>query len=389
MPDDPVIVAGAGPGGLAAAVALHRVGIPVLLLERAPDVRAEGAGLTLQVNAMRMLAAIGMGELVAAAGEPLQMGAITTASGTVLSSMPLDDASERYGASGVAIHRGALARVLASALPAGILRCNSEATDVRADDEGVTVLLRDGTELRGRALVGADGIHSRVRASLWEQVPLRYAGYTCWRGVAPVARPLGEGAMSERWGRGLRFGIVPLSAHETYWFAVANAPPNGRDGDDVKSELRQRFAEFADPVPTLIDATAAEAILRNDIVDIAPLPRWTKGRVALLGDAAHAMTPNMGQGACQAIEDAVVLAHCLCTQDDVAVALVSYETRRKARAVRFVTRSRAFGRVGQWESAVARALRNTLTRLTPRSVMANAMDDVWRVDVPRLQASPS
>ena len=199
-----------------------------------------------------------------------------------------------------------------------------------------------------------------------------------------MARPLGEGVMSERWGRGRRFGIVPVDAHQTYWFCTENAPPDGRDGDDPHAELRERFADFAAPVDELVEATPAEAILRNDIVDIEPLPRWSEGRVALLGDAAHAMTPNMGQGACQAIEDAVVLAHCLSAHASVAAALADYEARRKPRARRFVTRSWTFGRAGQWENAVARALRDTLTRLTPRSTLARTMDGVWGVEVPSL-----
>lgn len=384
MHGDPVIIAGAGPGGLTAALALQRVGLPVLLLERAPSVRAVGAGLTLQVNAMRMLGAIGLREEVAAVGEPIRSGSVDTADGVQLSSLPMDELVDRYGTPGVSIHRGALSRVLADALPPGVLRCASHVAGFEADADGVTVRLQDGTELRGRALVGADGIHSQVRATLLGEVPLRYAGYTCWRGIAPVPRPLGAGVMSERWGRGRRFGIVPIDEHQTYWFSTANAPADGRDGPDVRAELLERFADFAAPVAALIEATPPEAILRNDIIDIEPLRRWSKGRVTLLGDAAHAMTPNMGQGACQAIEDAVVLAHRLAEQPDVEAALADYEARRKDRARSFVTRSWTFGRAGQWENVLARALRNTLTRLTPRSVMANTMDQVWGVEVPEL-----
>lgn len=385
--DEPVIIAGAGPGGLVAALALHHVGQPVLLLERAPEVRAAGAGLTLQVNAMRMLEAIGQREAVAAAGEPILSGSVDTAAGAELSSLPMGALVDRYGTSGVAIHRGALARVLSSALPPDVLRCDAEVEGYEADADGVSVRLRDGAELRGRALVGADGIHSCVRATMQGEVPLRYAGYTCWRGVAPVPRPLGAGVMSERWGRGRRFGIVPIDAERTYWFSTANAPADGHDGEDPRAELLERFAGFAEPVPALIEATPSEGILRNDIIDIEPLSRWTDGRVTLLGDAAHAMTPNMGQGACQAIEDAVVLAHCLVEHGEVATALAEYEARRKDRARHFVTRSWTLGRAGQWENALARALRNGLTRLTPRSVMASTLEEVWAVEVPSLPAA--
>ena len=383
---DPVVIVGAGPGGLVAAIALHRAGLPVRLLERAPEVRAAGAGLMLQINAMRMLASLDLAGPVAAAGEELVGATVATARGKVLSAASMVEAQDRHGAPGVAVHRAALSRVLADALPEGILSCSAEVVGLEQDEGGVDVRCVDGSRTRGRAVIGADGIHSRVRQAIIGDRPLRYAGYTCWRGVAPVSRPLGAGMMSERWGRGQRFGIVPICAEQTYWFATENAPPDGAHGADPRAELLARFSYFGAPVTDLLEATPGNEILRNDIVDLDPLDRWVHGRVALLGDAAHAMTPNMGQGACQAVEDAVVLAACVAGAASVADGLQTYESRRMTRARSFVDRSWTLGRVAQWQNGLACGLRNFLVRLTPASVTTRAMDEAWGVEVPALSA---
>lgn len=376
----PILVAGAGPGGLAAAVALARRGFPVRVFERHPEVRAAGAGLTLQINAIRMLDALGLGDAAVAAGTPLEGGAIETAAGALLQPSEFSALTQRFGRPGIGIHRGALADLLAAALPPGALALGAGVTGFREEGDTVVVTLSDGREERGAALIGADGIHSAVRRGLFGDIPPRYAGYTCWRGLAE--HPLGGARLFERWGAGRRFGLVPISRTTTYWFATRNAPPGGADGADVKAELHGIFAGFAAPVPTVIDATPAAAILRNDIVDLPVLPAWTRGRVTLLGDAAHAMTPNLGQGACQAIEDAVVLAHRLATVPDVPAALLAYEAARRPRAADVVRRSDQLGRIAQWENPLACALRDALVRLTPASVGERQMLALYGVDVP-------
>lgn len=386
----PILVAGAGPGGLVAALALQRVGWPVRVLERAPVLRAAGAGLTLQANATRMLAALGLADAVRAVGEPLRVGRIENARGDTLGALAMGEAAGRWGQPGVAVHRAALSGVLEAALPPGTLRCGAGVASVEPGADEVTVRLDDGSAIRGAALVGADGIASTVREAVVPGQPIRYAGYTCWRGVAPVPRPLGDGVMVERWGPGRRFGVVPLDAERTYWFATENAAPGGADGADPRAELLARFADFAEPVRALLSATPPDAVLRNDVVDLAPLPRWTAGRVTLLGDAAHAMTPNMGQGACQAIEDAVVLGSQLASAAgaEVPAALAAYEARRRPRAAALVQRSWRLGRVAQWEGRLARGLRDALTRATPSSAMARQMDALWGVEVPALPPAP-
>lgn len=373
----PILIVGAGPGGLCAAVALQQAGVPVRVLERSPTLRTAGAGLTVQVNAMRMLALLGLAEKATAAGARLRQLTVEQPDGTALTTMAFPTEQPSIG-----IHRGDMSRILADALDPGTLRFDAAVSDVHATDDHVDVILESGEIVRGAGVVAADGIHSAVRKAVFGPTELRYAGYTCWRGIAEVGHPAGRGAAFERWGAGRRFGVVPISEHRTYWFATSNAPAGGTDGDDVMAEVTERFKDFAQPVSAVIRATPRSALLRNDIIDLPPRSTWTSGRVTLLGDAAHAMTPNMGQGACQAIEDGVVLAAHVVGSTDLATSFLAYEADRRPRATEFVNKSWTLGKTAQWEGRLARALRDTVTRWTPDSWLTPSVRRTWDVSVP-------
>ncbi|WP_329259042.1 FAD-dependent monooxygenase [Actinoallomurus sp. NBC_01490] len=207
----------------------------------------------------------------------------------------------------------------------------------------------------------------------------RYAGYTAWRLVVdpPEGRPDTGG---ETWGRGERVGVVPLAGGGIYLFAVANAPEGARSPDGEPAELRRRFGGWHDPIPALLDAVSEEAVLRSDIYDLPPLKSYVNGRVALLGDAAHAMTPDQGQGANQALEDAVTLAALLDADPAVPSALAAYDRERRPRTQTIARRSRSTGVVAQWSSAPAVAVRNRLLRLVPPRAVLRALGPVlsWR-----------
>jgi 2-polyprenyl-6-methoxyphenol hydroxylase-like FAD-dependent oxidoreductase len=176
--------------------------------------------------------------------------------------------------------------------------------------------------------------------------------------------------MGELWGRGKRFGIVPLTKERVYWFATCNTPENVAERPEGRQkELLDLFKGWHPVVSTLINATEASAILRNDISDLKPLISWSKGRVTLLGDAAHAMTPNMGQGACQALEDALILARTLRHAHSLENALDMYQQKRLARANMVITRSHRIGLVAQWEHPLACWLRDSLLALTPPQML--------------------
>ena len=363
----PILIAGGGIGGLTAAIALRRAGCEVRVFERAPEIREVGAGLTLQSNAILALRRIGLDEAIVASGRVVGWASLRMPDGKILSRADMDEVAREVGAPSAAIHRATLQHLLLGA--AGPVETGREVVGYEAREDGVTVQLRDGTWADGGILVGADGLRSAVRAQLLGDGEPLYAGYVAWRGVTPEGGPSVDEA-SETWGRGCRFGIVPIERGRVYWFATLNTPPGGRDEPgQVRATLLRLFGNWHPPIAALLEATPEEAILRNDILHRMPVRTWGAGRVTLLGDAAHPMTPNLGQGACQAIEDAVVLADCLRDAVDPIAALRQYETRRIPRANGFVLGALRLGRMAQWENGAARWLRDRLVALTPADTM--------------------
>jgi 2-polyprenyl-6-methoxyphenol hydroxylase-like FAD-dependent oxidoreductase len=350
-----VLIAGGGIGGLSAAIALRRHGHDVTVLDRAPELVPAGAGITLFANAMDALARLGVADTVAAAGAPVTRSSILTSDGSELTSLPADLVD---GA--VAVHRGELQAALLDR--AGPIRLGVEIASVEQSRDAVVVRAVDGTEQHGDLLVGADGLRSVVRDAV-HPTTLRYAGYTAWRGVSPVA--VEAGRLSESWGRRERFGLGDIGSG-TYWYATAPAPEGeGDDPREEKARLLERYSNWHTPIAEVLEATPAHALLRNDVYFVEPLPHWSDGRIVLLGDAAHATTPAIGQGAAQAIEDAVVLAAELARHPRLGDALAAYESIRRPRAELTLEISRRIDRAAQLANPVGRRLRNYLVRHTP------------------------
>src|SRR5262245_17182976 len=364
-----VIVVGGGIGGLSAAIGLRAAGHEVVVLERAPRIDPVGAGITLFANAMRALARLGVREAVAARGAAAGRSAILTSAGRELVQVPHDLLEGT-----VALHRAELQAVLAEA--AGEVRLGVDVTAVEQDTGAAIVRTEDGAEEHGDLVVGADGLSSVVRRAIVDAPP-RYAGYTAWRGVSPVA--IEPGRLTESWGVGERFGLVDIGAERTYWFATKNAPegetdePGGR-----KAEIRRRFSDWHDPIAAVAEAADENEILRNDVYYLEPLQRWSSGRVVLLGDAAHATTPGIGQGAAQAIEDAAVLGNQLAHADELAAALAEYETIRRPRARAVLELSRRADKAGQLASPLGCRLRNAIVAHTPQRVQRRQLDPIVR-----------
>jgi 2-polyprenyl-6-methoxyphenol hydroxylase-like FAD-dependent oxidoreductase len=351
-----VVIVGGGIGGLAAAVALRRGGHDAVVLERAAQLEAVGAGITLFANAMHALDRIGVGDAVRARGAAARRSAIRTSTGRELVSLP-DDLLE--GA--VAIHRGELQHALLEAA-AGSVRVGAEVKSVEQTKDGVIAELTDGSRESGDLLVGADGLNSAVRTTVAPAEP-RYGGYTAWRGVSTLS--IEPGALSESWGVGERFGLVDIGSR-TYWFATANAPEGEPERpSERKAELLRRFSNWHPPIRDVLEATPDEAILRNDVYYMEPLAQWSRGRVVLLGDAAHATTPGIGQGAAQALEDAVVLAESIDHEDQIPAALSSYEAVRRPRAELALRLARQADRAAQLAHPLACRIRNAVVSRLP------------------------
>jgi 2-polyprenyl-6-methoxyphenol hydroxylase-like FAD-dependent oxidoreductase len=373
-----VSIIGGGIGGLAAASALQRQGIQVTLFERNPELREIGAGLTLWANGVQVLRQLGLADALAAVSAPLTHFECWSWRGKRLGSMRLDTIERVVGAPSIGIHRADLLRLLVGEVAGESIHVNAHCVGFRSEQGHVISHFADGQQQQTDLLVGADGLHSVIREQLLGQQPPRYSGYTCWRGVAVFEdRHVSGGISSETWGRGLRFGMLPIGNGRVFWYATHNCPEGGQDlAGERKSMLLRLFEGWREPIKQLIAATDEGAILRNDIFDRRPVRHWGSGRVTLLGDAAHPPTPNLGQGACQALEDALVLAGCLAEQRESMAALRAYEAHRRKRSAAIIKQSYLFGKIGQWEHPLLCSLRDRLTPLAfatflPRRFIAN------------------
>lgn len=364
-------IVGGGIGGLTLGIALQRKGYNVSIFEGAPALKPLGAGITLAGNAVKALVQIGIAEQVVAAGKILQALIIKDQKGNILTQSNAEELSRKFGViNSFSIHRGDLQNILLSQLQPGTLTTGKRLLDFNQTSSGVTLFFEDGTSITTDYLIACDGIHSVARKKLLPQSQTRYSGYTCWRAVIdtpPSNLPVNE--TSETWGKGSRFGIVPLSNNKLYWFACINARKNDPLLREFKiPDLLTYFSNYHSPVASILKNTRNEQLIWGDIIDLKPLKQFAFGKIVLAGDAAHATTPNMGQGACMAIEDAAILSNCIEEYSTVEEAFQKFEAKRIARTTKIVNDSWTIGKIAQLENGMLMQMRNLLIKLTPSSV---------------------
>jgi 2-polyprenyl-6-methoxyphenol hydroxylase-like FAD-dependent oxidoreductase len=366
-----ILVVGGGIGGLSAAIALRSVGFRAEVFEQSPELREAGAGVALWSNAMASLKQLG----VSIGGSlPLRTVAGANVRGEKLSLMELDSLGPEFASAACfVVLRPALLAALAERLSKESLHTGTRARHVEVIEDRVRLHLEGHRIEEGDLLVGADGLHSIVRPLVVGDDKLRYSGQTCFRGVARLR--VGEmDTLREIQGNGQRGSVCPVDLKTVYWWAAHNAPA----GETVeplsrKQHLLARYRGWPFGLEDAIGATPDDAILQNDLMDRPPANKYVRGRVALSGDAAHPSTPNLGQGANMAIDDAIVLARSLRAEATISSALERYQRERLQRTRQIVQRSWRFGQMCLWKSTPAVWLREVMIRLTPRSVMRNLL----------------
>jgi 2-polyprenyl-6-methoxyphenol hydroxylase-like FAD-dependent oxidoreductase len=377
-----ILIAGAGIGGLTAAIALQRAGHEVKIAERAPELKAVGAGIALAANALIALKSIGAGAEVVAAGSLINKALILSRSGKVISANDFSHPSGKMHT--YTLHRAELHELLRSKLFPGTLHTGKAVSHFSETTAGIELHFTDNSAWQGDLLIAADGIHSIIRRQILPNSTHRYAGYTCWRGVTAANVDTSRIPFSETWDTAGRFGICPLTNNRVYWYACINTPHENdpRFAAWKLSDLQNHFAGFHYPVAQLLAATPPAQLMHNDIIDLKPLQSLAYGRVLLLGDAGHATTPNLGQGACQAIEDAVFLPSFLQTASEVEQSLQRFSAMRLPRTTKIVEQSLRIGKLAQAESPLLAAMRNALMRILPSSLASRQLQFLYNVSFP-------
>jgi 2-polyprenyl-6-methoxyphenol hydroxylase-like FAD-dependent oxidoreductase len=368
-------IIGGGIGGIAAAVALHRIGVDVSVYERAEQLREVGAGMMLWPNATRVLRELGLLEQVMARSGPNTHFLVRKSTGKILMSIALG----QFEVPAVCMRRADLLSILLGALPNECLHLGCEFERLKQLDGKVRLYFKDGQEVEHDAVIGADGIRSRIRAQLFGASNPLYRGYTVWRGLARYeGTAITSGFNSESWGKGMRFGILNTGHRRYTWYATANVSLHHLDAPDGrKQELQRLFAGWHEPIADFLEATNENEILKNGARDCAPLKQWGKGLVTLLGDAAHPCTPNLGQGGCMALEDALVLAKCVKSEMSLREALRRYELRRINRTRHIQQRSLLMGYIGQWQNPIFVTGRHIVARMLPAKIFEHNLRKVY------------
>ncbi len=381
MKPERTIIIGAGIGGMALAAALARVGLRSLVLERAPRLGEVGSGLGVLPSAVRALETLNVSPALFADAAPFRRFFVCSRHGEELAEVDFSRVFRHIGRNGYVMHRAALHASLCACVDPHTVRTGTHVISMEESRGSVLVhIAGESTPISGDLVIGADGLHSITRDYVLGDGPPRYAGETIFRGIAEVGLDSPE-ISREVLGAGQRAAYYDLGKGRCYWWATAPLPPGTTiPQTERRSYLEERFAGWPFGLPELFARTAPESVLQNDIFDRRPARTWHRGRVGLVGDAAHPTTPNLGQGACMAIEDAVVLARSIVAATDIETALTRFHAVRSRRTASIIRMSRVWGRMGLWRSAPLLSLRDALFRYIPDRWFERGATDQYGYD---------
>ncbi|MEO9216935.1 MAG: FAD-dependent monooxygenase [Bacteroidia bacterium] len=375
-------IIGGGITGLTTALALHKLGIQSVVYEQATELNEIGAGILLQPNAIKVLDWLGIKDEIKKHGNGINRMELTNAQLIPFKKIKNEASLNESETKSIAIHRARLQKILyeeVSKVAAIELHKTYMQHDLAAD--AIHVKFEDGVEATVAILLGADGINSKVRHTLFPESATRNAQQVCWRGISKMKLPDSLSHIGlEAWGDQVRFGFSKIHDDEVYWFAVANAN-HLKKGEKLgsKNYVAQLFQDFS-PVVTELVANANQTSIHQTILhDLKRLAKWHIGNVCLIGDAAHATTPNMGQGAGQGIEDAYYISKLLQEAGlDSASAFEKFELKRRKKVDYVVNNSWTFGKMAH--SRIGQPLLKLLLKITPENVMHSQMNKLYAID---------
>jgi 2-polyprenyl-6-methoxyphenol hydroxylase-like FAD-dependent oxidoreductase len=377
------IIIGAGIGGLTTAFALLKKGIDITIYEQSKEINEVGAGIWIAPNGMKVFDYLGISQDILKAGKTLEKINVVDLNGKSISAIDGNKVKSKHKFATVAIHRATLQNILASYIPKNKIVLNKKFNSYQQTGNSVSATFEDGTIAEADFLINADGIKSNARLQIHADLNLRYSGQTCWRFVSEFDLPEAEsGNMYEIWSnkKGLRVGYSKINDRLIYVFITNYERAGGKDNPKtIMDDLLMLCAEFPPVIKQMIQSTKGNGILRNDLCDFKPLKKWTDGKVALIGDAAHATTPNLGQGACQAIEDAYVIAQQLSINHEVEISFKYFEDKRIKKATYITNTSWQFGQITNTSGLLKSILMGVL-RMTPNSLNNKLLDKVYSLE---------
>lgn len=375
-------IIGAGIGGLTAAIALSKKGHEVEIFEAAENLRPIGAGIIMASNAMQIARRLDFAEEIVQHGNALQAFGVGDHLGRALQVMDVEAIKAKFGEPSVAIHRGVLQQTLLLHLQKIPLHLHKRLKDIVPTPAGKVIsTFEDGSQAESDLLIGADGLRSATRKAIFGEKPLRYSSHTCWRGIIEHQLPEAQRGL-ELWAKtgGRRIAMIQVAPNQVYFYYTEKRKPGFKLPKAAQiNYLKDQLHEFPSWYTQIISKANPDDIFHDDLYDLKPLQTWHKGSVMLLGDAAHATTPNMGQGACQAIEDAWYLAEHLAQYPKVADAFDAYEKFRRPKVNFVVNTSFMLGRVSNMGGALGYRLRNWLMSATPERMAEQQLERLFRL----------
>jgi 2-polyprenyl-6-methoxyphenol hydroxylase-like FAD-dependent oxidoreductase len=360
--DVDVLIQGAGIGGLTLAIALTQKGYTVRIVERATGLSEVGAGIWMAANPMQIFDRLGFAEKIIAAGWAVHLITLADYNGNILQQSDLSAVAKIFGFETVALHRAALQKALFEQLPPDVVTFGAEVQSLEQSADTVSVHLTGGPVVTAKMVVGADGIRSHMRTPAALGGAIRYSGSSSYRAIARSTRllpPEQDHDAYEIWGKGCRLGFSKINADDYYWYMTFDSAPDTTLAPaDRRAHAESLCAQYFPQWTALLENTPADAILQTDICDLTRLKTWSSARIGLIGDAAHASTPNLGQGGAMAVEDAYALTGAIGEAGLHPRAFALFEKRRRAKVDWIVSTSWKIGRICHLRNPVLRSLRN-------------------------------